>query len=212
MMLSSDFLLFISSSQPGVQRSQGICANRNDTAFQAITPPVIITRSTVDLSNNVTALSSFCFLVTARTDPGNTNPIFRLYDNILRERGSMIITQNSVQLRWLGSTVIFNVNFTGNNFRQFQICVENNRASLFEDCTQVGGTQVFDTSAFPSFTSNFQSPASLYLFANLTGEAFNQVYVICMQFHAVMMLEVDIRTFLPPSLLPSLPPSLSFSL
>ena len=184
-LVSADFLALITNdANQGITRVPGLCTSRNDRAAQPSRPdpPSPITSTIATLNNNITALSSFCFLVTASTSRENTDPIFRLYNNGvggLMQLGSLTITSSGVTLTLFSSTVTFNVDFTNSAnttiFRQFQICVDNNRAILYEDCIQVGGSQSFSTVNFPSRTPDVRSPAPLVLFQNISALEFYEV-------------------------------------
>ena len=181
---SSDFLTLITNdAAQGISRVPGLCTPRlqtNDVAVVpvTVTPPRPPSTVISTLNNNISALSSFCFLVTARTDVANTNPFFRLFNNRGIEIGSLTVRRNTVSLTLFSSTATFERDLTGSDFKQFQICVDNNRATLHEDCVQVGGTQPFSTAEFPSRTADLVSPASLILFQNLAGQNLYQVGVL----------------------------------
>ena len=185
---SSDLLTAITNDAiQGISRVSGSCTPRtvggistNDEAVQprqAIAPP---NRALIDVNTNISSLSSFCFLVTARTDTANTNPFFRIFNSTGMQIGSLTATQNNVTLNLFSSTATFDVDFTGSNFRQFQICVDSNRASLYDGCVQASGTGTvpFSTTEFSSREAELAPPASIILFQNFGNQEGRDVYQV----------------------------------
>ena len=186
---SSDLLSAILPNQDtvqGIRRVSGLCTPRtvgessaNDEAVEPSSTGSPPNRVLSLLNTNISTSNSFCFLVTARTNPANTNPFFRIFNSTGLQIGSLTATRNGVTLTLFSSTVTFNSDFTGTNFRQFQICVENNRASLYDGCAQVGGTQPFSTTGFSSRSAELRMPAAYTLFQDLAGQGLYQVRVVC---------------------------------